>query len=102
MVAIFDLAGQVGVHVVGVHPGAGYGVGGGMADGEAVLDDVFAFLDGGDGHLVALGDILHSGDGGVVHGHGRSLGDGMQRDHHIVAGIDFDSKRHERISFCIV
>ena len=32
-------------------------------DGEAVLDDVLAVLDGLDGHLVALRDVLQRGDG---------------------------------------
>src|SRR5699024_7993851 len=40
VVGIRHLAGKVGLQVVGVHPGAGGGVGGGMADGKAVLDDV--------------------------------------------------------------
>ena len=94
VIAVLHLAGQVGVHVVGVHPGAGGGVGGGVADGEAVLDDVFAVLNGLDGHFMALGDILQRGDGKAVHLHQSALGDGMQRDNDVVDGADMDCLRH--------
>ncbi len=87
MVAVLDLAGQVGLDIVGVHPGAGHGVSGGMADGETVLDDVLACLDGSDGHFVALGDILNSGDGGVIHGDSGALGDGVQGNDHVIFGL---------------
>ena len=46
VVAVLHLTGKVGVDVVGVHPSARLGVGGGVADGEAILDDVLALLDG--------------------------------------------------------
>ena len=96
MVAVLDLAGQVGLDVVGVHPGAGHGVSGGMADGEAVLDDILACLDGSDGHLVALGDILNSGDGGVIHGDSGALGDGVQGNDHVIFGVDLNSDGHNK------
>ena len=48
--------------VVGVHPSARLGVGGGVADGEAVLDDVLALLDGGNCHLMTLRDVFQRGD----------------------------------------
>jgi len=98
MVAVLDLTGEVGLDVVGVHPGAGHGVGGGMADGEAVLDDVFALFDGGNGHLVALGDILHSGNGGVLNGNSGALGDGVQGDNHVILGVDLNGDRHNKRS----
>ena len=62
VVAVLHLTGQVGVHVVGVHPGTRLGVSGGMTDGEAVLDDVLAVLNGLDCHLVTLRDILQCGE----------------------------------------
>ena len=65
-----------------------------MADGETVFDDIFPGVDGGNGHLVALGDILHGGDGGVVHRDSRALGDGMEGDDHVVFGMDLDGERH--------
>ena len=44
VVAVLYLTGQVGVHVVGVHPAAGSGICGGVADGKAVLDHVLTVL----------------------------------------------------------
>ena len=78
VIAVLDLTGKVRVDVVGVHPGAGHGVRRGVADGKAVFDDVFAVFDGRNGHLVALGDVLNGGDGGVIDGDCRAFGDGMQ------------------------
>ena len=94
VVAVLHLTGQVGVDVVGVHPGARLGICGGMADGEAVLDDVLAVPDGLHGHLVALRDIFQRGNGQAVHLHQRALGDGVQRDHNIVDGADMNCLRH--------
>jgi len=94
VVAVLHLTGQVGVHVVGVHPGTRLGVSGGMADGEAVLDDVLTVLDGLDSHLVALGDVLQSGHGKAVHFHQRALGNGMQGNDHVVDGADMNCLRH--------
>ena len=81
--------------IVGVHPGARLGVGGGVADGKAVFDDVFAVFDGRNGHLVALRDVLHSGDGGVIDGDCRAFGDGMQGDDDVVLGVDLNGDRHK-------
>ena len=67
-----------------------------MADGEAVLDDVLACLDGSDGHLVALGDVLNSGDGGVIHGDSGALGDGVQGNDHVIFGVDLNSDGHNK------
>ena len=94
VVAVLDLAGQVGFYIVGVHPGAGHGISGGMADGEPVLDDVFARVDGGNGHLMALGDIFNSGHRCTVHRHSGAFGNGMQGNHNIILGVDLDCKRH--------
>ena len=80
--------------IVGVHPGARLGIGGGVADGEAVFDDVLAVLDGFHGHLMALRDILQRGDGKAVHLHQSALGDGMQRDNDVVDGADVNCLRH--------
>ena len=55
VIAVLDLAGEVRVDVVGVHPGAGHGVRRGVADGKAVFDDVFAAFDGRNGPSCALG-----------------------------------------------
>ena len=93
-VAVLHLAGQVGVHVVGVHPGTVGGVCGGVTDGEAVLDDVLAVLNGLDCHLVTLRDILQCGDGKAVHLHQRALGNGMQSNDHVVDGADMNCLRH--------
>ena len=95
VVAVLDLAGEVRVDVVGMHPGTRHGVRRGMADGKAVLDDVFAIFDGGDGHLVALGDILDGGDGGVIDRDGRALGDGMQGDDDVIFGVDLNGDGHK-------
>lgn len=65
-----------------------------MADGEPVLDDVFARVDGGNGHLVALGDIFNSGHGCTVHRHSGAFGNGMQGNHNIILGVDLDCNRH--------
>ena len=94
VVAVLHLAGQVGVHVMGVHPGTGGGVCGGVTDGEAVLDDVLAVLNGLDCHLVTLRDILQCGDGKAVHLHQRALGNGVQGNDHIVDGADMNCLRH--------
>ena len=94
VVAVLHLAGQVGVYVVGVHPGARLGICGGVADGEAVLDDVLTVLDGLDGHLVTLRDILQSGHGKAVHFHQRALGNGVQGNDHVVDGADMNCLRH--------
>ncbi len=80
--------------IVGVHPGARLSVGGGVADGEAVLDDVLAVLDGLHGHFMALGNILQRGDGKAVYLHQSALGDGMQCNHHVVNGADMNRLRH--------
>ena len=66
-----------------------------MADGKAVLDDVLALFDGSDGHLVALGDILDGGDGGVIDRDGRALGDGMQGDDDVIFGVDLNGDGHK-------
>ena len=94
VIAVFHLTGEVGVDIVGVHPGTRLGVGGGVADGEAVLDDVLAVLDGLDGHLVALRDVLQRGDGKAVHLDEGTLGNGMQSDNDVVDGADMDRLRH--------
>ena len=80
--------------VVGVHPSARLGVGGGMADGETVLDDVLAVLDGRNGHLMTLRDVLEGSHGQTVHFHEGALGDGVQRDNDVVDGADMNSLRH--------
>ena len=100
-IGVLDLAGKVGLDVVGVHPGAGGGVGGGMADGKAVLDDVLPRPDGPDGHLVALGDVLGGGDGQaqVGHCHRGALGNRAQRHDHIVGRVDVNGQRHGRLLF---
>ena len=94
VVAVLHLTGQVGVHIVGVHPGTRLGVSGGMTDGEAVLDDVLTVFDGLDSHLVALGDVLQCGDGQAVHFHQRALGNGVQGNDHVVDGADMNCLRH--------
>ena len=94
IIAVLHLAGQVGVHIMGVHPGAGGGVCGGVTDGETVLDDVLAVLNGLDCHLVTLRDILQCGDGKAVHLHQRALGNGVQGNDHIVDGADMNCLRH--------
>ena len=94
VVAVLHLTGKVGVDIVGVHPGARLGIGGGMADGEAVFDDVLAVLDGLHGHFMALGYILQRGDGKAVYLHQSALGDGMQRDNDVVDGADVNCLRH--------
>ena len=65
-----------------------------MADGEAVLDDVLAVLDGLDSHLMALRDVLQSGNGKAVHLDEGTLGNGMQSDNDVVDGADMDRLRH--------
>ena len=80
--------------IVGVHPGTRLSVGGGVADGEAVLDDVLAVLDGLDRHLVALRDVLQSSHGKTVHFHQRALGNGVQSNDHVVDGADMNCLRH--------
>ena len=95
MVAVLDLTGKVGLDVVGVHPCAGHGVCRGMADGETVLDDILPRLDGRDGHLVALRNILNSGDGGVVNGNSGALGDGVQGNDYIIGGVDLNGNGHK-------
>ena len=80
--------------IVGVHPSTRLGVGGGVADGEAVLDDVLAVLDGLDGHLMALRDVLQRGNGKAVHLDEGTLGNGMQSDNDVVDGADMDRLRH--------
>ena len=94
VVAVLHLTGKVGVDIVGVHPGARLGIGGGVADGEAVFDDVLAVLDGLHGHFMALGNILQRSDGKAVYLHQSALGDGMQRDNDVVDGADVNCLRH--------
>ena len=80
--------------IVGVHPGARLGIGGRVADGETVLDDIFTILDGLYCHLVALRDILQRGHGKAVHLHQSALGNGVQCNHHVVNGADMNRLRH--------
>ena len=94
VIAVLHLTGQVGVDIVGVHPGARLGIGGGMTDGETVLDDIFTVLDGLYCHLVALRDILQRGHGKAVHLHQSALGNGVQCNHHVVKGADMNRLRH--------
>ena len=94
VIAVFYLTGEVGVDIVGVHPGTRLSVGGGVADGEAVLDDVLAVLDGLDSHLMALRDVLQRGNGKAVHLDEGTLGNGMQSDNDVVDGADMDRLRH--------
>ena len=94
VIAVLHLAGEVGVDIVGVHPSARLSVGGGVADGKAVLDDVLAVPDGLDCHLVALRDVLQRGDGKAVHLDEGALGNGMQSDNDVVDGADMDRLRH--------
>ena len=47
-------------------------------------------LDGGNGHLVALRNILNSSDGGVVNGNSGALGDGVQGNDYIIGGVDLN------------
>ena len=94
VIGILHLAREVGLDVVGVHPAAGLGVLGGMADGETVFDDVLPCLDGLDRHLMALGDIFQGGHRQAVGLHQLPLGDGVQRDHYVVDGADMNCLRH--------
>ena len=84
---------------MGVHPAACCGIGSGMADGKAVLDDVFPGMDGAYCQFVPLGDILQGGDGQAVYLHQGALGNGVQCDHYIVDGADMNSLRHNRLLF---
>ena len=79
------------MHVVGVHPAAGSGICGGVADGKAVLDHVLTVLDGLHGHLVALRNVLQSSHRKTVHFHQRALGNGVQGNDHVVDGADMNS-----------
>ena len=94
VVAVLYLTGQVGVHVVGVHPAAGSGICGGVANGKAVLDHVLTVLDGLHGHLVALRNVLQSSHRKTVHFHQRALGNGVQGNDHVVDGADMNCLRH--------
>ena len=75
-----------------VVPHEGFGAVVDAADGG----DVLTCLDGSDGHLVALGDVLNSGDGGVIHGDSGALGDGVQGNGHVIFGVDLNSDGHNK------
>lgn len=94
VVAVLHLTGQVGVNVVGVHPGARLGICSGMADGKPYLMTFSPFRMGFTAILWPLRDVFQRGDGQAVHLHQRALGDGVQRDHNIVDGADMNCLRH--------
>ena len=90
LVGIFESSCKVGLEGVFVHPFALRHVFACMADGIAVLDDVFSLRCVNDEHLVASWHVLLNGDGVSVHVDGFALLEGAQAHYHGVGGIDFD------------
>ena len=58
-------------------------------------------LDGRNGHLVALGNVLNGGDGGVIDGDCRALGDGVQGNDHVILGVDLNSDGHNKSPYLL-
>ena len=78
-----------------MHPGARGDVLGGVADGKAVFDHVFALRDGAQRHFMALGNIL----GGHNAGELLAFCHRMQGYRHVVGGGDLDEFRHGNAPF---
>ena len=83
---VLQLAGEVGVQVMHVDVGTGSYVFLGIADGEAVLDNVLTLLDVTQGNLVAGGDVAQRGDGNAVHGEHSALFNSAQGNGDVVLG----------------
>lgn len=90
MIAVFQLAGEIGLHVVGVDPLARSDGAGGVADGEAVFHHLVVFGQAVQRHFVALGNVRFGGDP-FKH---RPGGDGLQGHGHIVLRVDVDEFTH--------
>ena len=66
LVGILHLAGQIRLHIVGMHPLTRLHILGGVTDGNAVLDDLALCRDRRDGYLVSLWDVLRCDEVNVV------------------------------------
>ena len=65
-----------------------------VTDGEAILDDLFARLDGEKRHLMPGGNVRDRGERNAIHRHGLPGGQGGQRDRHIVLRGDAKQFSH--------
>ena len=66
----------------------------GIANGEAVLDDLFPRGDGGKGNLVPGGNRVKGGDGHTVHGEDSARVNGTQRDGDVILRGDAEQFSH--------
>ena len=95
VIGVLHLALEVGHHVVGVNPLAGFDILGGVPDGQAVFHDHVAFCDVLKSHLVALRDLLHR-CGTAESG---ACGRGMEGNCYIINVVDLNKYRHGYLSF---
>ena len=87
---IVELSFEVGLYVVVVKKRSLSDVVAGMADREAVFDDVFILLDVGEGELVTCRNIRFQGEGHSLHIHVGSRLKGRDGYRHVVGRIDLD------------
>ena len=84
VIFIRQLAGQAGVQIVDMHMRADGNILLRVANREAILDDLFARLDGEKRHLMPGGNVRDRGERNAIHRHGLPGGQGGQGDCHIV------------------
>ena len=94
LIGVFLLAGEVGFHVVGVHPRAGIHRGRGMADRITVFDDCRAFRNRLERDFMPLRDVLRRSDGHIACLQGLALADRMQRNGYVIPLSDSDQFCH--------
>ena len=99
MILVLEQTSQVGLDVILVHPTAGFLCLAGMADGEAVLDDVLAFSEVFDSYLVSGRHIFQYGDLLAVHLNNSTCRLRLYGYNHIIGRVNFQNGRHIRTSF---
>lgn len=93
--AVVEGAGEVGLEVVVVEEGAFLDSVEGVADGEAVLDDVLAFGMVLEGAFVAGWDVGEEGEGVAVDVELHAFGEGLEGYEDGVGGVDAEVLFHE-------
>ena len=88
VVGVFNLARQVCFQVVGVHVLALFDGGGGMADGVAVFDDVFALGKVSKGNFMAKRNVVEGGNLALIPLDGLPFCKRVHGNGHIIGRVD--------------
>ena len=83
-IGVLHLTFQVGLYVMGVHPGSRSGILGGMTDRKAIFYHIFTLFDGKKGDLMALGDVHKSFNSDPSGGDLLAFCDGVESHCHVV------------------